>query len=66
MSCVDDLPNIGINELNYSCATELASMGPVAALLTIIIGIPVINISDFTGFPEIDFSPYQTARVGVV
>ena len=44
MSCVDDLPNIGINELNYSCATELASMGPVAALLTIIIGIPVIKL----------------------
>ena len=44
MSCVDDLPNIGLDELNYTCATELASLGPVSALLTIIIGIPVIKL----------------------
>ena len=44
MSCVDELPNIGMNDLNYTCATELISMGPVAALLTIIIGVPVIKL----------------------
>ena len=44
MSCVDDLPNIGLDEMNYSCATDLADLGPVAALLTIIIGIPIIKL----------------------
>ena len=33
-----------MNDLNYTCATELISMGPVAALLTIIIGVPVIKL----------------------
>ncbi|PBO81331.1 MAG: hypothetical protein COC13_03010, partial [Methanobacteriota archaeon] len=28
----------------YECASELASLGPVAALLTLIIGIPIIKI----------------------
>ena len=42
MSCIDNLPNE--LEPTYSCATELASLGPVAALLTIIIGIPIIRI----------------------
>ena len=35
---VDDLPSA------YECASELVSLGPVAALLTLIIGIPVIKI----------------------
>ena len=44
MSCVDDLPNIGLDDMNYTCATEIASMGPVAALLTILIGIPLVKL----------------------
>jgi small-conductance mechanosensitive channel len=44
MSCVDDLPNIGLDDMNYTCATEIASMGPVAALLTILIGIPLVRL----------------------
>ena len=42
MSCVDNLPTS--LEMNYSCATELANMGPVAALLTIVIGIPIVKL----------------------
>ena len=44
MSCVDDLPNISVDDFNYTCATEIASMGPVAALLTILIGIPLVRL----------------------
>ena len=44
MSCVDDLPNIGLNDMNYTCATEIAGMGPVSALLTILIGIPLVRL----------------------
>ena len=44
MSCVDDLSKIGMNDLNYTCATEIASMGPVSALLTILIGIPLVRL----------------------
>ena len=42
MSCIDNFPN----ELapNYECATELVALGPVAALLTLVIGIPVIKL----------------------
>lgn len=41
MTCivnVDDLPSA------YECASELVALGPVAALLTLIIGIPIIKI----------------------
>ena len=44
MSCVDDLANIGLSDLNYNCATEIVGMGPVAALLTILIGIPLVRL----------------------
>ena len=44
MSCVDDLRNIGLNDMNYTCATDIAAMGPVAALLTVLIGIPLVRI----------------------
>ena len=44
MSCVDDLPEIEMSDLNYTCATEIASMGPVSALLTILIGIPLVRL----------------------
>ena len=42
MSCIENFPN----DLapTYECASELASLGPVAALLTLIIGIPIIKI----------------------
>ncbi len=42
MSCIDNFPN----ELapNYECASELVALGPVAALLTLVIGIPVIKL----------------------
>ena len=42
MSCIDDLPNSLTP--TYECVSELASLGPVAALLTLIIGIPIIKI----------------------
>ena len=42
MGCMVNFPN----DLapTYECASELASLGPVAALLTLIIGIPIIKI----------------------
>ena len=42
MGCMENFPN----DLapTYECASELASLGPVAALLTLIIGIPIIKI----------------------
>ena len=42
MGCIENFPN----DLapTYECASELASLGPVAALLTLIIGIPIIKI----------------------
>ncbi len=42
MGCIGNFPN----DLapTYECASELASLGPVAALLTLIIGIPIIKI----------------------
>ena len=42
-SCLDDLPN-GI-EPTYACASEILSMGPISALLIIVIGIPLIGIT---------------------
>ena len=42
MACTYSLSNN--LEQNYECATELVSLGPVAALLTLIIGIPVIKL----------------------
>ena len=42
MACTYSLNNS--LEQNYECATELVSLGPVAALLTLIIGIPVIKL----------------------
>jgi len=42
MGCIENFPN----DLapTYECASELASLGPVAALLTLVIGIPIIKI----------------------
>ena len=42
MGCIDNFPND--LALTPECATELVSLGPVAALLTLIIGIPIIKI----------------------
>jgi len=42
MTCLEKLPNN--LEPTYDCATELISLGPIAALLTLIIGIPVIKL----------------------
>ena len=42
MACIDNLPNN--LEANYDCATELVSLGPIAALLTLIIGVPLVRI----------------------
>ena len=42
MSCINNFPN-GL-ALNYECASELVALGPVAALLTLVIGIPIIKI----------------------
>ena len=42
MGCIEDFPND--LALTYECASELVSLGPVAALLTLIIGIPIIKI----------------------
>jgi len=42
MSCLTNLPND--LELNVACATEVANFGPIAALLTIIIGIPLVRL----------------------
>ena len=39
--CVDDLPSS--LELTYDCASELVGYGPVAALLIILIGIPLVK-----------------------
>ena len=42
MTCLEDLPtNL---EPTYDCTTELISLGPIAALLTLIIGITIIKI----------------------
>jgi small-conductance mechanosensitive channel len=42
-SCLDTLPNS--LEPTYSCATEIVQTGPVAALLIIVIGVPLIRIA---------------------
>ena len=42
MGCIENFPNNLAP--TYECASELASLGPVAALLTLIIGIPIIKI----------------------
>ena len=42
-SCLDSLPNS--LEPTYSCATEIVQTGPVAALLIIVIGVPLIRIA---------------------
>ncbi|MDP6364018.1 MAG: hypothetical protein QF519_03930, partial [Candidatus Poseidoniia archaeon] len=42
-SCLDSLPNN--LELSYGCATEIVSTGPIAALLILIIGVPLIKIT---------------------
>tara|TARA_Y100001934_G_scaffold37179_1_gene42976 strand:- start:4884 stop:5756 length:873 start_codon:yes stop_codon:yes gene_type:complete len=42
MACIDNLPNN--LEANYDCATELVSLGPVSALLTLIIGVPLVRL----------------------
>ena len=42
MGCIENFPNNLAP--TYECASELASLGPVAALLTLIIGIPLIKI----------------------
>ena len=43
MPCLDEFPNS--LEPTYICASELMGMGPVSALLIIIIGIPLIKIA---------------------
>jgi len=42
MGCIDNLPNSLAP--TYDCAAELVDLGPVAALLTLLIGIPVIKL----------------------
>ena len=42
MSCLTNLPND--LEPTVVCATEVANFGPIAALLTIIIGIPLVKL----------------------
>ena len=42
-SCLDSLP--GSLELTYACATEIVAMGPIAALLILIIGVPLIKLA---------------------
>ena len=42
-SCLDSLP--GSLEPTYACATEIVSAGPIAALLILVIGIPLIKIA---------------------
>ena len=42
MGCMENFPNNLAP--TYECASELASLGPIAALLTLIIGIPIIKI----------------------
>ena len=42
MAFIDNLPNN--LEANYDSATELVSLGPVSALLTLIIGVPLVRI----------------------
>ena len=42
-SCLDSLPNS--LEPTYGCATEIVSTGPIAALLILVIGIPLIKIA---------------------
>ena len=42
-SCLDSLP--GSLEPTYACATEIMAMGPIAALLILIIGVPLIKLA---------------------
>ena len=42
MSCINNLPNSLAP--TYDCASELIQLGPVAALLTLLIGIPIIKL----------------------
>ena len=42
MGCIDNFPND--LALTPECASELVALGPVAALLTLVIGIPVIKL----------------------
>ena len=42
-SCLDSLP--GSLEPTYSCATEIVATGPIAALLILIIGVPLIKLA---------------------
>ena len=42
-SCLDSLP--GSLEPTYACATEIVAMGPIAALLILIIGVPLIKLA---------------------
>jgi len=42
MACIDNFPNE--LEANYDCAAELVNLGPVAALLTFLIGIPLVKL----------------------
>ncbi|MDP6533984.1 MAG: hypothetical protein QF822_02010, partial [Candidatus Poseidoniia archaeon] len=42
-SCLDSLPSS--LEPTYSCAAEIVQAGPVAALLIIVIGVPLIKIA---------------------
>jgi MscS family membrane protein len=42
-SCLDSLP--GSLEPTYACATEIVAMGPIAALLILILGVPLIKLA---------------------
>ena len=42
-NCLDSLPNS--LEPTYSCATEIVATGPIAALLILIIGVPLIKLA---------------------
>ena len=42
-SCLNSLP--GSLEPTYACATEVVAMGPIAALLILIIGVPLIKLA---------------------
>ena len=61
MTCLDKLPNS--LKLTPDCATELLNLGPIAALLTLIIGIPLIKI--VLGYLRRIFKKYDYIDSGI-
>ena len=61
MSCIDNLPKE--LEPSYSCATEIINLGPVSALLTIIIGIPLVRL--VLGYLKRIFDKYDYIDEGI-